>query len=651
MGLTMFRSVKMRKVEIIAAKQDLVPVTEALAASGVFQPIFQAWEDGNDKDGTWTNWKDHFLDLDSRLMTLLNDLNMEPGEPPASAAHFIDPQVAELVLENIEGELKKDVSELEKTEDHIRELQHTMEQLAFIEDLDVDLETLRRFKHVFALPGTMPTDRVQRFSESLGHLPFVLVTLKRRGYLSSVVLFGHARDAQSLTRAARSAYLNPINLPAAYRGTPAEVMEAIAVSLKRAQQQRSDLRLRMAAIYHEHGEQLRVLLWRVRASKTLAETIQRYQHFRYTSMITGWVAQEHVQELAARIKAVSANVTFEVLESQPRILEKDAPILLQNPSFARAFQPLVTTYAYPDYKESDPTLLIALTFPLIFGIMFGDVGHGLLLGLLGLWLSRSKRPILKSMAAWGKVIVACGASAMLFGLLYGSIFGFEDILTPLWKSPLNDINAILLTTVGVGIGLLSLGMLVNLGNTFRTRRWGDFFFGSYGLVYLLLYWSLIILAFSLFGQGAGQPLMGVLIGIAVLTGLGVVFGEPLQRLVDGEKKLFKEGVGTYIPLAFFELFETLISFLSNTLSYVRMGAFAVAHGALSLTVFILAETVSPAKGWGYWLAVVLGNLFVVGFEGMIVAIQTLRLEYYEFFTKFYTGGGTPFKPLALFSRQ
>lgn len=645
----MFRSVEMRKVEIIAAKQDVVPVTEALAASGVFQPIFQEWED--DKDGIWSDWKEHFTDLESRLTTLLKDLDMEPGEPPANAAHFIDPQVAELVLENIEGELNKDASELEETEEHIREVQRTMEQLTSIEEVDVDLDTLRRLKHIFALPGTMPTDRIQRFSESLGRLPFVLVTIKRRGYLSSVVLFGHARDAQILTRAARSAYLNPISLPADYRGTPAEVKQALSVGLERAQQRRSDLHVRMATIYHEHGEQLRLLLWRVRASKTLAGTIQRYQHFRYTSMITGWVDQEHVQELAARVKAVSSKVTFEVLEAQSRTVEKGAPILLHNPAFARAFQPLVTTYAYPDYTESDPTLLITLTFPLIFGIMFGDVGHGLLLGLLGLWLSRSKRPALRSMSAWGNVVVACGASAMLFGLLYGSIFGFEDILNPLWKSPLEDINAILLTTVGVGIGLLSLGMVVNLANAIRTRRWGAFLFGSYGLVYLLLYWSLIGLAFSFFVRGSGQPLTAVLLGTAALTGLCVVFGEPLERFVEGKKERFKEGVGTYIPLAFFELFETLISFLSNTLSYVRMGAFAVAHGALSLTVFILAETVSPAKGWGYWLAIVLGNLFVIGFEGMIVAIQTLRLEYYEFFTKFYTGGGTPFKPLALFSRN
>ncbi len=98
---------------------------------------------------------------------------------------------------------------------------------------------------------------------------------------------------------------------------------------------------------------------------------------------------------------------------------------------------------------------------------------------------------------------------------------------------------------------------------------------------------------------------------------------------------------------FFELFETVISLMSNTLSYVRMGAFAVAHGALSLVIAILAELVSPGHGVGYWMVIVLGNAFVIGFEGMIVGIQTLRLEYYELFSKFFTGGGVPFSPLAM----
>jgi len=110
-------------------------------------------------------------------------------------------------------------------------------------------------------------------------------------------------------------------------------------------------------------------------------------------------------------------------------------------------------------------------------------------------------------------------------------------------------------------------------------------------------------------------------------------------------------MGIYLMRAIFELFETFISLFSNTLSYVRMGAFAVAHGALSLVVFIIAEAVSPGQGLGYWIILALGNVFVIGFEGMIVGIQTLRLEYYEFFSKFFSGGGIRYRPLTLISEE
>jgi V/A-type H+-transporting ATPase subunit I len=128
-----------------------------------------------------------------------------------------------------------------------------------------------------------------------------------------------------------------------------------------------------------------------------------------------------------------------------------------------------------------------------------------------------------------------------------------------------------------------------------------------------------------------------------------MFSEMLKRLVDGHRPLIVGGLGTYAIQAIFELFETLVSFLSNSLSYVRVGAFAVAHVGLSAVVFILAGLAGPSHSIGYWLVIVLGNLFIVGFEGLIVGIQTMRLEYYEFFSKFFTGGGMRYDPLTLLS--
>jgi V/A-type H+-transporting ATPase subunit I len=319
---------------------------------------------------------------------------------------------------------------------------------------------------------------------------------------------------------------------------------------------------------------------------------------------------------------------------------------LDNPWPLRGFQSLVTNYGHPSYGELDPTVLLALTFPLVFGVMFGDVGQGLLLTLVGLLFASRRVRSLRKFAEIGVVLAACGVAATIFGFLYGSVFGFEDLLQPLWIRPLEQITDVLLVAVAMGGGILSLGMVTNMVNAALESRWGHFIFGHHGLAGLLFYWSALGVAISLVSSAPLLPVT-VLIVVMALSGVALTFGELFQRLVEGEETLIEEGIGTYLMQAFFELFEVVIGLLSNTLSYVRMGAFAVAHGALSLVVFILAELVSPTRGLGYWLVVVLGNLFIIGFEGMIVGIQTLRLEYYEFFSKFFSGTGVVFHPLAL----
>jgi len=209
---------------------------------------------------------------------------------------------------------------------------------------------------------------------------------------------------------------------------------------------------------------------------------------------------------------------------------------------------------------------------------------------------------------------------------------------------------ILMVTIAIGVGLLSLGMVCNVVNAALTRRWGRMLFDHNGLAGLAFYWSLIGLAAGAFV--GGLPVSPILLAaLAAVSGLVMTFSEVLEHLVEGHRPLVEGGLSTYLIQTPIELFETVIGFLSNTLSYVRMGAFAVAHGALSMVVFIVAEIISPAHGVGYWVVVVLGNLFVIGFEGLIVGIQTLRLEYYEFFSKFFSGGGLRYCPLTLISRR
>jgi V/A-type H+-transporting ATPase subunit I len=208
--------------------------------------------------------------------------------------------------------------------------------------------------------------------------------------------------------------------------------------------------------------------------------------------------------------------------------------------------------------------------------------------------------------------------------------------------PLENIMQILILAIGAGIVLLIAGFIIGMFNAFVARDWGHFFFDRNGLAGFLLYVSLITLVVEVFTRQTVIP-MPVLLGIAGISGVIITVSEVLKRLVEGHRPLVPEGIATYAIQAFFELFETLISFLSNSLSYVRVGAFAVAHAGLSSVIFILAGLAGP----GYWVVVILGNIFIILFEGLIVGIQTMRLEYYEFFSKFFRGGGTRYEPLTL----
>jgi len=646
-----FRPQVMSKVELAVPERDVVSVTEALAASGVFHPALATHLSGERVPRHATVWHEQattFAALERRILAVMEALGVDEGPLPSEPPHLIDPGMAQVDIEHLEQEAQAPVQALEEGERRLTQLQRYLSQLGSIADLEVALDTLRRLRYTFVLPGTMPVSNLERLQTSLELIPSALVTLRREEHLATVMLFGTQRDADVLNQAARSAYLNPLELPETYRGTPAEAIAALKSDIERTRQYVAECRTTIDYLHGTRIHHLRHLLWRVRASRTLVETIARYDWLRYTYLISGWVPASRIDTLKQKTRQVSDKVLIEV--STPRRQdEAQVPAALENPPPLKAFQGLVTNYGYPHYGEMDPTPVLALTFSFVFGLMFGDVGHGLVLALLGLLLASRKVRALRGLSGMGAVVIACGAMATLFGFLYGSVFGFEEALAPLWIRPLEDIMDILIATVAIGAGLLSLGMVCNMVNAALAHRWGRLLFNHNGLAGLAFYWSLIGLATGTFTDSL--PVSPLLLGVlAATSGLAVAFSELLEHLVEGHRPLVEGSLSTYLMVALFELFETVIGLLSNTLSYVRMGAFAVAHGALSMVVFIMADIVGPAHGVGYWVVVALGNLFVIGFEGLIVGIQTLRLEYYEFFSKFFTGGGLRYHPLTLISK-
>ena len=651
----MFFPLEMTEVEIIVPDQDIQAVTSALVDQGIFHEVDARYLSSGSLSAPVSTWRERsiaYAGLESRIMAISQSLEIDMSLPSsAMKTLMVDIEEANSQVEHLEKEVQQTVDEISKKQDQLKQLETYTYQLKPLADVDIELGAMRNSHYVFSLLGIMPTNKVERFKESLERIPFVLLNLRRDDHQSVVMLLSVQNQADILERAARSAYLNPLTLPEAYTGTPIEIINALQNDITHTQQSLAKLKNEISNLRNKHEQKFRTLLWQIRVSRIQTDAIARFGKLRSTYIIVGWVPSRKLTLFKRLLQKISESIIIESYPAKRDEDKKDVPVRLGNSRFLSIFQPLVTAYGRPRYEELDPTFLIAITFPLLFGTMFGDVGHGLVLALLGTVLFSQKVKPLRSLAAFGPVLMICGFVASAFGFLYGSIFGFEDVLTTIWIQPIKNIMQILIVSIVAGIVLLSVGFIIGILNALIARDWGRLLFSKNGIAGLVLYWSLIGIAVKAFVPGMILNLIFLVI-LALIGGIAVMFSEFLEQLVRGDRSSSLEGgFGTYIIQAFFELFEALISDFSNTLSYVRVGAFAVAHGGLSAVIFILAGMVSPTQGVGYWIVVALGNLFIIGFEGMIVGIQSLRLEYYEFFSKFFTGNGTSFSPLRIPSQQ
>jgi V/A-type H+-transporting ATPase subunit I len=289
----------------------------------------------------------------------------------------------------------------------------------------------------------------------------------------------------------------------------------------------------------------------------------------------------------------------------------------------RPFVALVANYGIPRYGEIDPTVLFTFSFILMFGMMFGDVGHGAVI-LAGGLFARRRFPIVVPFA------VACGLSSIAFGFVYGSIFGYEHVITPLWMSPLSDPILMLKVALYWGIGFILVANTLTLINFLAEGRTKDALLDTKGVVGTLLYFAGIYVGFRWVGEG----IFGTFELVLLLIPLAVLLAYKWTHL---------EGpLGERIMILVVEGFETVQGYLSNTLSFLRVAAFSLNHVALAIAVFTLANMLGTM---GHWITVVLGNVFIILLEGFIVSIQVLRLQYYEGFSRYFRGDGRAFQPL------
>jgi len=414
-------------------------------------------------------------------------------------------------------------------------------------------------------------------------------------------------------------------------GIPAERLTELRAEIDDAKKRTAEIKAELAATAMKERDTILSryswLLYMSSAFDLRANAVLKFGRFH----ITGWIPRKDGKAFSEEAAALG----MECLLEKPRLTDENSiPAKMRGGLLSRVFTPFMEMYGYPAYGEVDPRLFVAISYILMFGIMFGDAGQGAVLVLFGLWLAKKK-------GSWlGRILACVGCSSIVFGFIYGSVFGNEHLLPGLIKVLEGDsMMTVLLSTVGLGIVLIIISMVQNIITGIRQHNPRKAYFSANGVAGGVLFIAVV-------AGLAAQMLLSIhvfskvyIILFIALPGVCLFCAEPLSKLVKREKHWLPESWGMFFLEGFFDLFEMCLSYFSNVVSFLRVGAYAICHAGMMMVVYLLAGDGSVI--WG----VVVGNALVMVIEAVLVFIQVLRLEFYELFGRFYSGLGSPFTPV------
>ena len=501
----------------------------------------------------------------------------------------------------------------EQAEPIIRTIEKLAQDAADLEQLRAALQRVGEdFPDIRMLSRAGPALRVRLFALPAGvqlQEPPALVLVKpwQTADASYGLAVGRAADIDDVETQLQSLKARALALPSWLPASPADAVTAIDGQLAALAKQRLAANAQLQALSERF--QIASALADIALIEWLNQHVKELYGSDHLAWVTGWTSDVSGAALRLALDASGVHYILRLLDAPAGIA---APLVLHNPGWARAFEVLTRMLGTPGRYESDPSQLLAVIASSIFGFMFGDVGQGAVICLVGIALGR-RIPLTR-------MLVPGGIMAMLFGVLFGSVFCREDIIPALWVRPMDDPITILLVAVIVGVAIITLGLLLDAIQMHWRGEASHWWAQRAGL--LTSYAGLLIS----FARREGLAVAGVgaawfIVGAAALA--------PKRRL-----PAMIQAAGEFV--------EQILRLLVNTVSFARIGAFALAHAGLSVAIIEMAQASGRIA---YWIVLVVGNVVVIVLEGVVVSIQTTRLMLFEFFIRFLTGAGREFKPL------
>lgn len=638
----------MQAVNVIGLMDHIDEVITVLGESGVFQPdeVNNFYDDL--RGFTRLQTKNSYAEP---LTNLKAALNQAKHSVPLTDVNTFSPSFEELdsFSKTTTAEIDALYDAKETAIDRLSKARHDVEVVSHFEGLNVEIQKVLQLKYVNARFGKLPKDSLEKLEayKDNEYVDFAVCT-EDRTHCWGVYFAPNDRSAE-IDKIFEGLYFEQTELLSEDK-TPSEVMEEISNRIPELEQEVKDAQDKLDGYFIVNGDRISRYLSKLEELYLYAGIRTKAMQHNKSFIIVGWVPTESKDDLEKELSKVrSVEAEFSDAKNE---LDKHPPVKLKNCFLARPFEFYTDMYGVPKYNEIDPTFFVAVTYIVIFGIMFADLGQGFCLMIAGLLMWKIKK------MAIGKILMPCGISAMVFGTLFGSVFGVETALNGFYEAlgtkilplrvmePSHTMN-IIFVAIGIGVTLLIVAMFLNVYTSIRQKNYGRALFGTSGVAGIVFYGSIVAGLVCELMLGIHVMTLPYILGLIVLPYIFIFFGEPLGDLVNGEKDWQPESWGGYIVENLFESIEILLGYVTNTMSFLRVGAFVLVHAGMMNVVFVLAATAGSEGSFGYIAIAVVGNIIVMVLEALLVCIQVLRLEFYEMFSRFYSGEGRPFEPVKL----
>ncbi len=641
----MFVTQKMILLDVLVLQKDVEDVSQLIVESGYFEPsVFSTLALDTDKQWQHENTVDK-KKIIAVLQKTVDELQSYFGQ------YYLDPVKREndtiLAIPIIGDTLRQYKTKKDQFESRAQLIRKQKEEIAIkIAGLRMYLETQQKHQNILknsenfhAMLGLINTNNLPLLENEFHRFEGELAT---EGHVndSEIIFIAVPKDQKTeLTAVLEQLYYIDHGLPDEFFGEGTANMMKLGFEYTLVCDQEEMLEFEIKKLAPIILEKLLCAYDSLGLYTKISEIRQSLRQAGHFALLSGWIASNKFKSFKAALqKTCQDNFELTITEADTFTIQLDIPTELSNPKIFKPFEQLVTTFGMPNYKEIDPTPIFAILYVFMYGAMFGDVGQGALLFFLGLGgkIFKKKSPFMMIF----EIMIWVGISSTIFGFLYGSYFGYEklagyNVPAALWLSPMHNINAILMYATIFGVFVICFSYFLGVINTIRMRDWGGLFFSHKGLTAFIVYLIVLVMAYTAFlGEPIPLPLIVVFGALSLFLGLERVW----EALIYGHGSIKDWWMGI------FDMFEFFLSMLTNTLSFVRIGAFALTHAALMMAVFTLRDLAGGDTVMAY-VTVIIGNIFVIGMEGFIVGIQTLRLEYYEFFMRFFKGSGRIFNPI------